>query len=214
MHVNNEIVVLPSPSKQRKLLTIFFLAVGNTLSPYITAPFIGAGFSFILMVILEVIIGVYAYTSLYRKKNTTPIKSFTKSLPFFILVLLIQALRLNHHNGPIVNFFFSLSDMPSIVFLVIISPFCEEVFYRGCLFDALCSLCDAIGAGTGKIVPSLTTSLIFSLMHTQFTSISDYGFVFIISLILIRVRVITKGLHIPIILHSFVNIIFVVTLTK
>lgn len=214
MHVNNEVVVLPTPSTQRKLLIIFFVAAGNTLSPYITAPFIGVGFSFIIMVALELVIGIYAYNSFYRKKNTLSIESVKKSLPFFILVLLMQMLRINHNHNPNPIFLFSMADIPSIVFFVIISPFCEEVFYRGCLFDFLCSLCDAIGAGQGKIVPLLTTSLIFSLMHTQFISISDYGFVFIISLILIRLRIITKGLSLPMILHSFVNIIFVITLIK
>lgn len=116
-----------------------------------------------------------------------------KSAPYFFLVVLIQLSRIDYNYSPSLAFLFLTPNVLAVIFMVMIAPFYEEVFYRGCLFDFLCFQCDAIGAGQGKIVPTLITSLIFSVMHTQFTTIADYSFAFVISIILIRVRIITKG---------------------
>lgn len=205
-----ELQVGSSTQKKSFILMCFFLAaIGNTLSPLITSKFIGARFAFLIMVILEIGIGTCAYAVFYRKQNQISGPHLKKSLPFFLVVFLMQALPIifTHKHTPSLHL--SLSDTPGIIYFIIISPFCEEIFYRGCLFDSLCHFCNTLGAGQGMIVPLLATSLIFSVMHIQFSSIIEYSSVFILSILLIFVRVLTKGLALPIMLHSFFNMLFI-----
>jgi len=204
-----------SAQKKPFLLMCFFLAaIGNTLSPFITSRLIGSGFAFLTMVMLEILIGILAYAIFYRKKRQISGPNLKKALPFFLLVLLMQTspIIFTHSYNPSLHF--SLSDTPGIIYFIIISPFCEEVFYRGCLFDSLCYFCNAPDAGQAMIVPLLATSLIFSVMHTQFSSTTEYSSVFILSILLIFVRVLTKGLTLPIMLHSFFNILFILIIYK
>lgn len=208
------ILLSPTQKKPFFLMCFFLAAIGNTLSPLITSHLIGTGFAFLTMVMLEILIGILAYAIFYRKQGQMSVSHLKKALPFFLLVLLMQTLPIifTHSYNPLLHF--SLSDTPGVIYFIIVSPFCEEVFYRGCLFDSLCHFCNTLGARQAMIVSSLATSLIFSAMHIQFSSISEYSSVFILSILLICVRVLTKGLALPIMLHSFFNMLFVLTAYK
>nr|WP_318384178.1 CPBP family intramembrane glutamic endopeptidase [uncultured Enterobacter sp.] len=218
MSIDNEttgtILLSPTQKKPFFLMCFFLAAIINTLSPLITAHLIGTGFAFLTMVMLEVLIGILAYTIFYRKQGQICGLYLKKTSPFFLLVFLIQTLPiiLTHSYNPPIHF--SLSDTPGLIYFICISPFCEEVFYRGCLFDSLCHFCNKLGAGQAMIVPLLATSLVFSVMHTQFSSITEYTSVFILSILLICVRLLTKGLALPIMLHSFFNILFILIVYK
>ncbi|WP_238083171.1 MULTISPECIES: CPBP family intramembrane glutamic endopeptidase [Pseudescherichia] len=218
MSIDNEatgtILLSPIQKKPFFLMCFFLAAVGNTLSPLITSHLIGSGFAFLTMVMVEIFIGILAYAIFYRKQGQISGSHLKKALPFFLLVLLMQTLPVIFTYSYHPQLHFSLSDIPGIIYFIIISPFCEEVFYRGCLFDSLCHFCNILGAGQAMIVPLLATSLIFSVMHTQFSSITEYSSVFTLSILLIFVRVLTKGLALPIMLHSFFNVLFILTIYK
>ncbi|MFX4315776.1 CPBP family intramembrane metalloprotease [Enterobacter sp. 63] len=92
-------------------------------------------------------------------------------------------------------------DAQSFFMFALITPFYEEVFYRGCLFGGLCSV-----FRKHITIPIIFSSLVFSLMHTQFTSIFEYGLMFVVGVIISYARVLTKGLLVPILIHSGMNI--------
>ncbi|WP_313124305.1 CPBP family intramembrane glutamic endopeptidase [Pseudescherichia sp.] len=205
----------PSNKKhQLTLLILFLVALAISLSPFITVPIIGANLAFIIMMVLELFISLYTYNAFYPQKNQLCIINFKKALPFVLIFLFIQMLPLALDRSFEPTLLFSYHDIPGIVFIVIMTPFFEEIFYRGCLFDVVCSLCDSIGAGQGRVAPALITSLFFSVMHTQFFSVYQYISVFILSIVAIRVRAITKGLLFPMMLHAFFNAIFVLAIYK
>ncbi|MGU3523723.1 CPBP family intramembrane glutamic endopeptidase [Enterobacteriaceae bacterium C23F] len=91
-------------------------------------------------------------------------------------------------------------DFLSVITLVFIIPVYEEIFYRGCLFGFFCSLFKK-----GIVTPAILTSFVFSFMHMQFTSGLEYILMFTVGLILAYARIITKGLLLPIALHSTMN---------
>jgi membrane protease YdiL (CAAX protease family) len=132
-------------------------------------------------------------------------------LPLATTLLFIQAL-----NIPAPEVGMSLTTLltkNSIIYycvMIFIGPFYEEVLFRGCLFGALCTLSNR--AGGGLIVPALGSSLIFSLYHSQYTSVSAYAVEFIVAIILTIIRIRTKGLIAPIVAHSTLNLFAVLSL--
>ncbi|MDR3104676.1 MAG: CPBP family intramembrane metalloprotease [Yokenella regensburgei] len=90
--------------------------------------------------------------------------------------------------------------------LTLIIPFYEEIFYRGCLFGGLCSV-----FRKHIIIPIIFSSLVFSLMHTQFVSVLEYVLMFVVGVIISYSRVVTKGLLAPIAIHSGMNV-FVISI--
>jgi hypothetical protein len=106
-------------------------------------------------------------------------------------------------NGASENLIF---DVRSILMLTLIIPFYEEIFYRGCLFGGLCSV-----FRKHIIIPIIFSSLVFSLMHTQFVSVLEYVLMFVVGVIISYSRVVTKGLLAPIAIHSGMNV-FVISI--
>ncbi|WP_428321640.1 lysostaphin resistance A-like protein [Pantoea ananatis] len=94
--------------------------------------------------------------------------------------------------------------------MIFIGPFVEEVAFRGCLFGTLCCLCKSFSGGI--IVALLMTSLIFSVMHAQYDSISAYITEFVFSVILTAIRINTKSLIYPVLAHTVLNAFAVLSL--
>jgi hypothetical protein len=182
-----------------------FLSVVITGLPLITIRFIGIDNSFAMMIGIEFSLAFFFYVHILRFlpeckfKLYREIKSLLVLFSLFLFILVIQALS-----------YFSRTDIDrsaqaqlsaiSILTLIFIVPFYEEIFYRGCLFGFLCSVYNK-----NIILPSIVTSLFFSLMHTQHYDIASQSFYFLISLIFISIRIKTKSLLYSTILHSVMN---------
>lgn len=88
----------------------------------------------------------------------------------------------------------------NFLLLVFVVPVYEEVVFRGCLLTASLSLF------RGNVyIASLVTSALFAFMHTQYSDVRTLIILYIVSVILIVARILSKGLLMPILLHIAMN---------
>lgn len=131
-------------------------------------------------------------------------------LPLTALLLTVQALNIPEiEPGTSLDTLLTYRNITYFLVMVFIGPFYEEVFFRGCLFGSLCTLTNKVGGGL--IIPTLVGALIFSIFHSQYTSISAYGIEFIFAIILTIIRIRTRGLNGPIFAHSALNLFAVLS---
>lgn len=134
--------------------------------------------------------------------------------PFVILTVLLVAFQMINipevEPGTSLRNLMTSSNVSYFLIMIFFGPVYEEVLFRGCLFGSLCTLTNRIGGGL--IIPVLVTSIIFSLYHTQYTTISAYSFEFMVSIILSIIRIHTKGLLGPIVSHGVLNLFAVLGL--
>lgn len=84
--------------------------------------------------------------------------------------------------------------------LIFLVPIYEEIVFRGCLFSAF------LQCFRGDIYSSsLMTSILFAVLHTQYTDIRTLIILVIVSLILIGARIVSRGLMMPMLLHMAMN---------
>ncbi|EPG8311104.1 CPBP family intramembrane glutamic endopeptidase [Klebsiella aerogenes] len=184
---------------------VFILSVLITFVPILIYQKLqDANLSFKIMVVLEFGVSFIVYVIFYRKsfnsiKNRADI--FFISLAVLVGIQFLTYVLQNHDIGSIK---ITSDNALSLFMLAIIIPFYEEVFYRGCLFDVLVSMFK------GELLfPSIITSIIFSLMHTQYSGIMAFLIMFFISLILIKSRVVSKNIISPVLLHCIMNAFFI-----
>lgn len=84
--------------------------------------------------------------------------------------------------------------------LIFIVPVYEEIVFRGCLFNAL-----MYWFNDKVIWAALTLSVIFAVLHTQYTDWRTLAALFLISLVLTAARVRSKGIYLPVALHMAMN---------
>ena len=84
--------------------------------------------------------------------------------------------------------------------LVFVVPIYEEIVFRGCLLTALFSIFQG-----NVYIASLVTSALFAFLHTQYSDIRTLIILYIVSIILIVARILSKGLLMPILLHIAMN---------
>jgi membrane protease YdiL (CAAX protease family) len=125
---------------------------------------------------------------------------------FFALILIIQFVipKVLFNTGEVVVSHQQISLPLYTLILTQISyilmvPVYEEIAIRGGLFGALTVFSNS------KIFSALVTSLIFSLLHTQYSGFKPFFLLYLISLTLVAARVLSKGLLLPVLLHVFMN---------
>ncbi|NYV37183.1 CPBP family intramembrane metalloprotease (plasmid) [Escherichia coli] len=84
--------------------------------------------------------------------------------------------------------------------LVLIVPYYEEIVYRTCLFGLLCATYKK-----NYSPPCVCTSLFFCLMHPQYYNVADQIILFIMSMLLLNIRICSKGIFYPMLLHAGIN---------
>lgn len=201
-------------SHDKKTALYLFFAIFSSILitslPLITTSFIGYEISFSIMVGTEFFLALLFYVYFLRHlpecryKLHADIRAFKYSIALFLAILIIQAFSYFSRGNVYYNTQANLSIV-EILTLVFVIPFYEEIFYRGCLFGFLCSVYKK-----GLILPSVITSLFFSLMHTQHYDIASQCVLFSISLIFIHVRIKTESLLHTTILHSALNAFVVI----
>ncbi|PHM38457.1 CPBP family intramembrane glutamic endopeptidase [Xenorhabdus innexi] len=91
-----------------------------------------------------------------------------------------------------------------IIVICIVAPIVEEIIFRGFLLNA------GMGYGEkGKQIAIIMTSLLFSAGHMQYSSPTTFVVLFVFSVILCHVRIHTRSLIVPMVLHALNNILAV-----
>lgn len=181
------------------------LSTAITLSPAITLRYVDMDIAFFIILFFQSLIASATYIFLLRK---TPgfnirIKVDEGGVKFFgllfLLIILIQLTvycfrdYLYHYNPSQINWM-------AIVVLTLIVPYYEEIIYRACTFAFLCTV-----FRDKLIIPTIITSLFFCLMHIQYYNLLDQMILFITSILLLMVRIKTKSLLYPMLMHSGMN---------
>lgn len=150
------------------------------------------------MYFLEFTLSVLIVIFLYKK----PWKLGDKGIfiKFLLILFLMQLIISITRDGSIQSVQISISQVLPLFFAVFVVPFYEECIYRGCLVDFLYSIFK-----TNLIIPVVLTSVIFSAMHTQYSSLLDFTVLFTISLIFSFARFKSGSLLPSMILHSLMN---------
>ncbi|EIZ7192472.1 CPBP family intramembrane metalloprotease [Salmonella enterica] len=192
---------------------LFLIPIINILwvgIPYLTTTFMDISLdnSFYIMLTLQLLTAFFSYFLFLKKKAGFKILGKIKTdvaiklLFCFIFILLIQLTD---------SFLFNVDDdfeplllNPVITLtLLVIVPFYEEIFFRGCLFNGFCSIFKG-----RMITPSILTSIVFCISHMQYDNIVEQSILFISSLILTYTRVLTNYLFYPMLIHSGMNLVF------
>lgn len=196
-----------------KLLLIFLVSILLTALPLVTLNFYNSGTSLLVMVGSEFLLALLSYFLYLRRLPdfSLRMRGFKNVLKiFFSYALFIISLQFiaffiiqEQNSSPPTNL-----PILSVIILTIIVPVYEEIFYRGCLFSGLHLLFK------DKIIAGLFTSIVFCAMHSQYTSFIDFFILFISSLSMIHMRLKTNGLLYPMMLHSIMNLAFVIINTQ
>ncbi|EDL6479724.1 CPBP family intramembrane metalloprotease, partial [Salmonella enterica subsp. enterica serovar Senftenberg] len=95
---------------------------------------------------------------------------------------------------------FFLHKFLNTLAMCFLAPVAEEIIFRGFLLNS------SIGWGRySRVSGIIITSLAFAIMHTQYLFAVTFVYLFVFSSILCVVRMRSRGLMIPIILHILNN---------
>lgn len=202
--MKRNITVFAHPAKTAIIfISIFIFAVTILYSiPNISDRYIGYVNAYFLSFILAFIVGLITYIYFFARNETK--KTTGPFIPLTLTLVLLQSLNIPHPApDATLDTVLTYENFGYFFIMIFIAPFLEEVLFRGCLFGALCSFSKSFGGEL--IIPALVTSLIFSIMHAQYSAVSAYAFEFIVSIILTILRIRTKTLLYPILSHAILN---------
>lgn len=187
----------------------FSISVAITAAPLFLIKSVDPEKSLLMMFFIELFFSFLVYIALLRHfpiYHLVPERRPTFIRTTFILLILITLIQIivYLYNSNFYHYQTTQLNFISLILLIFIIPFYEEIFYRGCLFGFLCSVCKK-----NLIIPGIITSLMFCIMHTQYLTFLYQTMLFIISSMLIYIRVKTKSLAYPMILHSCMNALVV-----
>ncbi|MGU3413964.1 CPBP family intramembrane glutamic endopeptidase [Enterobacteriaceae bacterium C34A] len=188
------------------LLIIFSLSVGITGLPLLLYPkFMGVDYAFSVMFMAEFILGGITYYIYFKRSDAFP--EINKGILVKSILIILSIQLLMYFSGPhnIGSMKFTLANTLSLAMLIVLIPFYEEVFYRGCLLDILFSIFKG-----QRYFPYVINSAVFCLMHTQYHRVSEYFVLFVVSLIFTHVRVKSNSIIHSVIAHSSMNAFVVI----
>ena len=87
-----------------------------------------------------------------------------------------------------------------VIVLTLVVPYYEEIVYRVCAFGFLSTIYKK-----NLIIPCVLTSLFFCLMHFQYYNILDQIVLFVVSFLLLMVRIKSQSPLYPMLMHSGMN---------
>ncbi|EET5334709.1 CPBP family intramembrane metalloprotease [Escherichia coli] len=194
-------------SKDNAIAFLLLVVISTVVifTPAFTIQYIGLDLAFSFVFITEILISTSFYIFYLRripgckitiKTNAKTLKLLVISFAVIALMqLLIFSYRDNLNNSESTSL-----NWIEIFILVLIVPYYEEIVYRTCLFGLLCA--------TYKkelFTPCVCTSLFFCLMHPQYYNVADQIILFIMSMLLLNIRICSKGIFYPMLLHAGIN---------
>lgn len=168
-------------------------------------------FSMLHLQIIKPLIMLLIFLSITHLLNNTSIyQGISWGKPskqsFVFLTLIIIAYAASYYLTPkepfVTDFTKGLSHEMAVVKItatIIIIPLLEELVFRGII---LSSFLNAFGEKAGYIIGGLTVSVLFALIHTQYSFPTKIQ-MFALSLIFCGARYQSRGLLLPILLHAF-----------
>lgn len=184
---------------------VSLISIIITLSPTITLHYFTLDASFLLVFIAEFFIAFFWYIFYLRNLDGFKLHSTIDSTSVIFSVFILLVILLVQYNVYIYRANLYHYEHPHISYIAFIIatfvvPYYEEIIYRGCIFGVFHSILNR-----GYIIPCILTSLSFCLMHGQYYNILDQAILFGVSMLLLMVRIRSRGLFYPIIIHSCMN---------
>lgn len=176
-----------------------------TLSPVVTLHYVDLDMAFFFIIITQTLIATLFYLFYLKKFTECEIRIKTdaatikfSSISFSIIILIQLAVYcyrdyLYHYEPYHLNWI-------AVLVATLLVPYYEEIIYRACAFGFFCSVYKK-----NIIIPCVITSLFFSLMHFQYYNIVDQSVLFVVSMLLLGVRIKSRSLFYPMLIHSGMN---------
>lgn len=98
------------------------------------------------------------------------------------------------------NHYFWLNN----IMLIFIVPVYEEIVFRGCLFNTF-----KYWFNENVYLSAGLVSVLFSILHTQYSDMRTLFILFLISLVFIFAKVKSNGILMPVILHIMMNMVVI-----
>ncbi len=188
---------------------VFFVVVVissiATLIPSIMLYHVTLDMAFSFMFALEFLIAVVTYFFFLRKlpackiRIKTDVATVKISVFSFLTIIFIQ-LVVYCYRDYLYHFEPSQISWIAVLVATLVVPYYEEIVYRVCAFGFLCSI-----FRKNLLIPSLITSVFFCVMHSQYYNILDQTILFIVSMLLLKVRIKSKGIFYPMVIHAGMN---------
>ena len=176
-----------------------------TFSPGVTLRYVGLDFAYSFVFISEFLVVTLFYLLSLRKLPGCKIRikadadTIRLSSYLFIIIILIQ-FGVYCYRDHLYHYEPSQLNWIEIFVMTMVVPYYEEIIYRGCVFGFLCSI-----FRKNLIIPCVITSVLFCIMHGQYYDVLDQVILFILSLILLKVRIESNGLFYSMVIHSGMN---------
>lgn len=186
-------------------LIVVVLSTVVTLSPAFMLRYVGLDTAFSIMFIAEILISTFGYL-LYLKnipgcriKVSASPDSVKFSVISFLIIIFIQ-LAVYCYRDYLYHYEPSQINWITVLVMTLVVPYYEEIIYRGCAFEVACSI-----YRKNLVIPCVITSLFFCLMHGQYFNMLDQMILFVVSMLLFAVKIKTRSLFYPILIHSGMN---------
>lgn len=186
-------------------LIVVVLSTVVTLSPAFMLRYVGLDTAFSIMFITEVLISTFVYL-LYLKnipgcriKVSASPDSVKFSVVSFLIIIFIQ-LAVYCYRDYLYHYEPSQINWITVLVMTLVVPYYEEIIYRGCTFEVACSI-----YRKNLVIPCVITSLFFCLMHGQYFNMLDQMILFVVSMLLFAVKIKTRSLFYPILIHLGMN---------
>lgn len=186
-------------------LIVVVLSTVVTLSPAFMLRYVGLDTAFSIMFITEVLISTFVYL-LYLKnipgcriKVSASPDSVKFSVVSFLIIIFIQ-LAVYCYRDYLYHYEPSQINWITVLVMTLVVPYYEEIIYRGCAFEVACSI-----YRKNLVIPCVITSLFFCLMHGQYFNMLDQMILFVVSMLLFAVKIKTRSLFYPMLIHSGMN---------
>ena len=187
------------------LLAVVVVSTIVTLSPAIMLRYVGLDTAFSIVFITEILISTFVY--FFYLKNIPgcriKVKASSASVRFsvisFLVIIFIQ-LAVYCYRDYLYHYEQSQINWITVLVMTLVVPYYEEIIYRGCAFGVVYSI-----YRKNLVIPCVITSLFFCLMHGQYYNLLDQMILFVVSMLLLAVKIKSKSLFYPMLIHSGMN---------
>ena len=170
-------------------LAVVIISTIVTLSPTITLHYVSLDVAYSILFITDILISTLVYFFHLRSIPGCRIQiradsATVKSSATLLFIILMMQLAVYCYRDYLYHYEPSQINWITVLVMVMVVPYYEEIIYRGCAFGFVCSI-----YRKNLIIPCVITSLFFCLMHGQYYNFLDQAILFIVSMLLLRIRI-------------------------
>lgn len=186
-------------------LGVVLLSILITLSPAITLHYVDIDIVFFSILMSHFIMVTLLYFLCLRKITGCIIRvksdsATVKLTSLLFLVIVFIQLAVYCYRDSFFHYEPSHINWMVVIVLTLVVPYYEEIVYRVCAFGFLSTIYKK-----NLIIPCVLTSLFFCLMHFQYYNILDQIVLFVVSVLLLMVRIKSQSPLYPMLMHSGMN---------